>query len=178
MSLIVEDGSIVAGAESYCTTAYADDYFLKRGNSVWGPLDITLKEAMLRLATEYMLHKYRMAWAGYRVNATQNLDWPRLWVPVPDVISTYGPAPTFIAYNVVPDIVMKAACELAFRSYNADGYKLLNDLDQREDSVKIGSILISYNKDAPMYTVYREVDMMLKPMFLMSGSGVASIVRT
>jgi hypothetical protein len=35
MALIVEDGSIVTGAESYCTVEYASAYHTARGNAAW-----------------------------------------------------------------------------------------------------------------------------------------------
>ena len=38
MALIVEDGSIITGAESYCTVAFATDYHTARGNSAWNDI--------------------------------------------------------------------------------------------------------------------------------------------
>lgn len=35
MSLLTEDGSIVSGAESYCTVEYASAYHAARGNTAW-----------------------------------------------------------------------------------------------------------------------------------------------
>jgi len=40
MALIVEDGSIVTGAESYCTVAFANTYLANRGYTAWDALMI------------------------------------------------------------------------------------------------------------------------------------------
>jgi hypothetical protein len=177
MTLIVEDGSIVTGAESLVDVAYADTYFLNRLNSDWGALDVIIKEGLLRISTDYLTKMYREKWAGYRRSYLQNLDWPRSWVPIWDVISAYGPAPNYIAYNVIPDLVKNAVCEIAARHMVADNYKLLTDLELREKTVKVGSIQIEYDMNAPKVTIYREIDAMLTPFFVRAGSGNVSIYR-
>jgi len=75
--LIVEDGSIVPGAESYCSVAAADAYHSGRANATWAGLDQATKEANLRKATEYMVSIYRQRWKGLRASINQALDWPR-----------------------------------------------------------------------------------------------------
>jgi hypothetical protein len=58
VALIVEDGSIVAGAESYASVAYADIYFANRPSNpnsiVWAALTVPQKEGALREATDHM----------------------------------------------------------------------------------------------------------------------------
>lgn len=59
MTLVVEDGSIVSGAESYASVAQADAYFAARGITIWSPLLDAEKEQALRRATDYMVQTYR-----------------------------------------------------------------------------------------------------------------------
>ena len=83
MSLIVEDGSIVTGAESYISVADASTYHTARGNAAWAALaSDAVREQCLRKATDYMEQVYRSRWQGCRVGETQALSWPRYDVEV------------------------------------------------------------------------------------------------
>jgi hypothetical protein len=177
MTLIVEDGSIVSGAESYISAADADTYFANRNNSVWSALSTqVVKESYLRLATDYMLQAYHLSWDGYRYNVNQPLDWPRVWVTIWDVASGYGPYPNYIAPTVVPKLVQYACAELAIRASSA---QLAPDISEREKVVKVGSIQVEYDMNAPVFTTYRAVDMMLKQFFKNGGSSsMAKVYRS
>lgn len=107
MPLIIEDGSIVANAESYASVAAADTYWTNRNDTVWGALTTAAKEAALRQAALYMDKSYR--WVGSRVDVDQVMNWPR-WIDYRDwnrrrYISTE-----------IPDVVIKAQCELAYEA--------------------------------------------------------------
>lgn len=107
MALIVEDGTVVASAESYCSVSAADAYWLARGNpSSWSAATTTAKEVALRLATEYLDAVYGPRWLGDRFDDDQVLDWPREDVEVDGVSLEETPLPT----NLI-----KATAELAYR---------------------------------------------------------------
>jgi len=53
MAFIVEDGTMVVGANSYASVAYADSYFTDRGIVTWTGAN-SLKQAALILATDYV----------------------------------------------------------------------------------------------------------------------------
>jgi len=72
MSLIIEDGSVVPGAESYATAAELQDYAEKFGRTI--PGDEDQQESLLRRAA---LEMERMPWVGRIVSSTQDLAWPR-----------------------------------------------------------------------------------------------------
>lgn len=77
MTIIVEDGSIVAQANSYMSIAEADTYFtLQRPNATdWEDLDDETKEASLRFAVKLLDGE---CWLGYRTSpSTQVLAFPR-----------------------------------------------------------------------------------------------------
>ena len=111
MSLIVEDGSGIDGAESYVSVADATTYFTAYKSSTdaatWTGSATADQERALRLAAQFMLATYRQRWIGTRANISQSLDWPRYsaWVDENLIDST-----------VVPTEVQQAQCELAFKA--------------------------------------------------------------
>ena len=163
MSLICEDGSIVTGAESYCSVADASAYHTARGNAAWAALATdAIRGQCLRKATDYMEQVYRSRWQGCRVGETQALSWPRYDVEVE------GHA---IDSDVVPDAVKRACAELALRASAAD---LNPDLTQGVLSEQVGSIQVTYDKTSPQFTRYRAIDALLSP-YLKAGGGGCSM---
>ena len=163
MSLICEDGSIVTGAESYCTVAFANTYLANRGYTAWDALDDTdAKEPALRKATDYMLAMFKGRWQGEIVDEDQALDWPRYDV----VVDGYE-----VDYTIVPTAVQRACAELAYRASTAD---LSPDLTQGVISEQVGSISVTYDKNSPQRTRYAAIDAMLSP-YLKAGGGGCSM---
>lgn len=72
MSLVIENGSIVAGAESFATAAELVTYAANFGRTI--PADATAQESLLRRAA---LQMSAMPWKGDLVNYEQALSWPR-----------------------------------------------------------------------------------------------------
>lgn len=174
MSLITEDGTIVANAESYCTVAFADDYHSKRGNTAWDALDDTDdKEPALRKATEYMLQVYRARWNGARVSADQLLDWPRSGVVIDSASGFYVGFENSIDSDIVPLEVKRACAELALKASTAT---LLDDQTQSVLVETIGPISTTYDKSSPQATRYKAIDAMLRP-YLSGSSNSARLVR-
>jgi hypothetical protein len=163
MSLIVEDGTIVPGAESYISVADASTYHTARGNTAWAALATdALREAALRRATDYMRQAYRSRWQGYKVNEDQALDWPRYDVEV----EGYA-----VDSDIVPTEIKNACAELALRASAAD---LNPDLTQGVLSEQVGSIQVTYDKASPQFTRYRAIDAILSP-YLKAGGGGCSV---
>jgi hypothetical protein len=157
MALIVEDGTGKADAESYISVADATAYHAARGNAAWATLaSDTVREQLLRRATEYMLESYRQRWQGYRISSTQALDWPRAGVCVDGYL---------IAINIVPVEVQRACAELALKAATAD---LAADVGQTARRVKVGPIEKEYAPNASPVKRYRAVDLLLAPF--LSGS--------
>lgn len=174
MTIVVEDGSIVAGAEAYITVASADTYHSNRGNVAWAILSIAAKEQALRLATDYLSATYRDRWAGVRVSATQALDWPRYMVPIRDAPggSRY---PTFYLSTTVPTGVQNANADLALR---ASAGPLVPDLTRGILHEVVGAIEVEYDPNTPELPRYRAVETALAPYLKYAGgSGVVALVR-
>lgn len=171
MALIVEDGSGMSTAESYASVAEADSYFSKRNNADWDALDLPVKEACLRLATDYMVGTYRLRWKGRRRIIYQRLDWPRVGVVIEDLSGGYAGVRPYglfqVSYQVVPDEIKNACAELALRASIGE---LAPDLDQRVVSESIGPLNVKYDVYSPRTKVYRAVDMMLKAFMMNSGN--------
>ena len=163
MSLIVEDGSIVTGAESYISVADASTYHSNRGNAAWAALATdAIREQCLRKATDYMEQAYRSRWQGCRIGETQALSWPRYDVNVEgyDVDS-----------DVVPTAVKNACAEFALKAATAE---LSPDLTQGVVSESVGQISVTYDKSSPQATRYKAIDAILSP-YLKAGGGGCSM---
>jgi hypothetical protein len=174
MALIVETGTGSATAESYISVADATTYHANRGNTAWAALaSDTVREQVLRKATDYMEQVYRMRWAGVRATASQALSWPRDAVQIPDSPGGYFGIPNYIENNVVPDAVKNACAELALKSSSAD---LFADENRGVLSEKIGPIETQYDPNSSQTKRYKAIDGMLKP-YLEYPLGIVQAVR-
>ena len=153
MPFTVEDGSGVVGANSYCSVAFSDDYHEERGNTAWGPLVTTDKEARLIRATDY-LRRFAQQWLGDRSYTDQSLDWPRWGV----VVGTYSQ----LAINIVPWEVQAATAELALRA--ATSTTLEPDQKRKIKQFAAAGVNVTYADEASPGTTYPQVDTLLAPL--------------
>jgi len=122
MSLVVEDGTGRADAESYVALAFADDYHAKLDNAAWAAAGDTTREAALRRATQYLDTRY--TFAGAPLTTTQALAWPRDIAPWP------------------VRAVQNATCEAALRALDGALYTDVADAPVTQETV--GPISVSY----------------------------------
>lgn len=173
MALTTENGSGLADAESYCTVAFATTHHAARGNAAWAALaSDTVREQLLRKATDYMLGAYRERWAGNRVSTTQALDWPRDNVPMHDGPGGFALTMSYYPNNTVPAAVARACADLALKAATAD---LAPDLSQAVKSKEVGPVKIEYQDYSRATKTYRAIDNALAPF--MSGSGQIRVLR-
>lgn len=168
MSLITEDGTGLANAESLCSVATADAYHLSIGNNDWLFLAEMVKEQCLRKATAYMA-KYRSKYTGLRKTTAQALDFPRTHMPIKDALA--------VAYYddaSIPADVQNACASLAFRASSAT---LLADQKRSKLRVSIGPISTEYDPYSPISSQYKEIDAMLAPYLVGGGIGGLQMVR-
>lgn len=177
--LIVEDGTGLANAESFISVADATAYHLARGNDAWAAIATdTIREQLLRKATDYMQGQYREIWTGYMLKPTQALAWPRYYVPIKGyALVGIGSATGFGAYwpsNAVPVIVANACAELALKALTLT---LAADIERVTIREKIGPIEVDYMPGSLPFVRYRAIDNMLQAFF--SGSaGSTKVVRS
>jgi len=157
MALVVEDGTIVAGANSYVTVteyrAFAED----RGDTVVSETaeDEALEAALIK-AADYMKQRLRMQWKGSRMDATQPMDWPRRGVDVPDFfdpfyrsvnVPVYFQDTYFIPENEVPQEVKDCQMLLANETLDSAGASttsLQSSLGRSTRREKVGSLEVEY----------------------------------
>lgn len=119
MTIIVENGSIVAGANSYVTRQEVQDYADLRGIDY--PCDTELDQNII-LANDYLQSR---CYQGEQVDpSTQPLLWPRKYVYI------YNQE---IASDSIPQQLKNAQIELALAQTNTD---VMNDGVDRGDNVK------------------------------------------
>lgn len=103
MTLIIEDGSEVANANSYVTDLEFTTYSTARGNTI--PAAAADREILLIKAMDY-LASLEMSWKGIRVTQTQLLSFPRYNVDLNDYI---------LASDVIPQELKNGQMELGFQ---------------------------------------------------------------
>jgi len=117
LTLVKEDGTGVAAANSYASVADGDAYF--EGHlyaTAWTAATSGTKAAALVMATRLVDSQFQFN--GYRANEAQGLQWPRERCPDPDrnlvTSSSLSPVLThFVPSNLVPKPVVSAVCEMA-----------------------------------------------------------------
>lgn len=163
MSLVVENGTGLANAESYISVADANTRHTAFGNTAWTGTD-AVKEAAIRRATAYMLQAFRTRWTGERLTQAQALDWPRY-----DVCIDGFP----VATDEVPADIANACADLALKALSDT---LAPDLERAVVRKKIGPLETEYDAYSPQAKRYRAIDLMLAP-YLRGASAMATLVR-
>lgn len=134
MPLIVEDGTLPAGANSFASVADADAYHAARLTAAWtDELAEAQKEAALIRASDWLNRK--VMWNGRKASRSQRMAWPRAGVSTQD---------GEIAPDEIPAEVVEACCELAGFFVEQD---YLAPLDRGGDIASLGVdvISIAYN---------------------------------
>lgn len=135
--LIVEDGTMPEGANTYVSLADVDAYLVPRGLWETTPDDagdsvIAKKEAAIIRAFDAM---NTLNWAGDVPDWQRVTAWPRQNVPMPGVKPKPGEEPIFLPADMVPRAVVQAQMELAGLIYGG-----LNPLAPVERGGKVVSM--------------------------------------
>ena len=164
ITLIVEDGTKPASANTYVSLADADTYHTNLGNTDWPDTtgDEEKKQALI-LATQAidLLYGVRYMSTIYP-DSKQVLLWPRLWFMDANA--------RIVKENTIPAAIKNAVCEVALMH--------LQDLDifpqqsttslVKLSHIKIGDIAnqTEYFKPAEgeSFTGFRKVDITLRPV--------------
>lgn len=173
MALIVEDGSIVADANSFTSVAFADAHHLERGNTAWAALANEQKEQALIRATDFEERRYDGRWRGVRVSKTQSLSFPR------DDVYESGDSMRPVANDTIPVRLQRATAELALRAATID---LQPDLTPGEAAAvkrqKVGQLEVEYADSRMLNSpVFFMVADLLRPL-LRRSANVVEIVRS
>ena len=130
MALIIEDGTIVAGANSFTTDAELTAYATARGVTL--PATEAERDILQIKATDF-LNSFEPSMSGVRASSEQELIYPRRDVEI------YGYS---VASDSIPLTLKKALLEAAIVANTTT--LLTNEVSQNEQRKKIDSLEISY----------------------------------
>lgn len=160
-TLIIEDGSIVAGANCYVDVDYVRTYADNLGLVVDG--DDTVVEQQILAATGY-LESFRDCYSGYKTDPTQSLQWPRTNVVIDRVVP--------VDPNEIPTELKNAQAQLCveqsagFALYpegtNATGGQIIQETVD-VITVKYSDIVSAGSKFRP--ATFATVETLLRPLF-------------
>lgn len=138
MALIVEDGSIVTGANSYVSTTDLTTYATARGVTL-----VADEEQLLIKAMDYI---ESLRFKGVKRTQDQALQWPRINV----VIDNY----TFDS-DAIPQELINGQCEVAI-AIDQDLDPLAN-IERSTKKEKVGPLEVEYSDSAASYTINRKI---------------------
>ena len=147
-TLIVEDGTIVAGANTFVDVATVLTYATDHGNTTWSLSTVDAQNAAILNAMIYLEAK---PFKGYPSTSDQSLVWPR------GGVSVFG---WDISSDKIPSRLISAQCELAIKSLSGS---LSPDL-KRGGGIKrqkVDVIETEYFDGASATTTYQVIDQLL-----------------
>lgn len=173
-AIVVEDGSVVAGANSYASAVQASEHLRARNRATaWDALDQSQQEAYLIQATDFLVQRYHASWKGVRRSAAQALDWPRAYVDYEPVYQSTGVVSDpvtggfWLPADEVPSQVVHACIELAVRAISG---LLAPDLAAQKKRVQVGPIEVEYLPTAREGKAFQAVEQLLAPLLANAGS--------
>lgn len=151
MALIVEDGTGIAGAESYVSVVDAQ---ARAALFDWDfPTDETEAEQVLRKGALY-LEQYRNRYQGVKLTTTQGLQFPRTGVYIDGVLQE--PAP-------IPQLLIDAQIRSASVAYGGGN---LFATGLHASSKSVGDVAVSYGGGKADNSAWMgDVMIFLKPLF-------------
>lgn len=174
MALIIEDGTIVANANSYVTLAEARAYALVRGVSL-SATDSVLEILVIK-SMDY-LESFDMQFKGYRKSTEQALCWPRYDVYRDNIGGGYFGRAVLVEYPAIPIELKNALCQLIIdsNSFDIDPNVLLTDKTQKIKERVDGAIEVEYAQPKEIRTrpSLRKFDNLISPLLKSSVSGLS-----
>ena len=134
VTLIVEDGSGLPNANSYCDLDYALEYCTMKGYTSWQSLSENEQKVFIIRGTEFVDNFYN--WRGIRGKGSQSLSFPR--------IDLYDDDHYLI--NGIPDKLKKACLEAAFLNSTSGADTLFTTKDENGaiKRQKVDSLEVEY----------------------------------
>jgi hypothetical protein len=154
MTIIVEDGSIVTGADSYVSVADYEAWADARGVEY----DSSLVESQILRAMDYI---ETLRFIGQKSTKAQPLQFPRVGV----VVDGYE-----LDYNEIPTQLKKAVFESV--KAESEGLSQLANIERRTLSEKVGDIAVTYadnsNSQTSVVAINKALYKLIAPAFLVS----------
>lgn len=154
MAIVVEDGTIVAGANSYVTEAELTTYATARGITLAGDTEELLIKAMDYIES--------LAYKGIKLTQDQPLQWPRANV----VVDGY-----LLSTDEIPTELKNGEMETAI---SIDGGEdPLADIPRVKTKSTVGPISVEYAEGSSSTTTVRRITAQLRKLLANNGSGIA-----
>jgi hypothetical protein len=174
ITIVVEDGTGIANANSYISVGDADAYQLNRGRSAWAALDADAKSSALIQATEFVDSTF--AWIGKRKTSTQALKWPRIYGLDSDGVEIVLTDSDGFEITGVPSVIPKSVAEAAFLSLDNN---LFQDSDPRGKIIrkKTDVLETEYQPESPSLkpsapTIFGAINTMLRGLYFQPAGGM------
>lgn len=162
VSLILEDGTGKANANTYATLEYADAYHRSLGRASWAELDGDTRRSRLVIATRYIDGSY--PWKGARRYRDQRLAFPRTGVVDMDKFPVEG----------IPESLVMAVCEAAFIAVTDEALFLTKDANGqvKREAVENAVEVEYYQREgsSEYVSVYTVLDSLLRGLYRTAGT--------
>ena len=176
ISFVVEDGTGLPNANSYCDLDYALEYCVSKGYTNWLTLTEDMQKIYIIRGTEFVDNFYN--WKGRRGSQSQSMAFPRLDLFDEDHYEVRG----------VPDKLKKACIEAAFLNSSSGSDTLFTTKDENGaiKRQKVDSLEVEYfsnqqnetNVNAVDYTtIYDILNKLLKGLYKEKGDGGSVCTR-
>lgn len=174
MTLVIETGLGVSGANTFIDSTFADSYFSDRNNALWTGTT-AVKQAAIISAAQFL---NGLRWKGTRVDPRHTMCWPRFGVPIEDwtVTGHSNGLPAWASYGMywssteVPIYVQYGQCEAALRYIQ--GTDMMPDLDRGglTKIERVGPITTEYMSGAPAGVKFQSVMAWIRPFIKSSNT--------
>ncbi len=142
MTLTVEDGTIVANANSYVSTTDFTAYATARGVSLTSGAETLLVQAMDYIES--------LSYIGMKYTAAQSLQWPRSNVYIDGYL---------FAYNDIPQELINAQMQVAMAIDVGNGP--LATIARATKRERVGELEVEYTSGAASVSIVRSINAML-----------------
>lgn len=179
-TIVVEDGTSVAGSNSYCSLQQATDYHTAYGNSAFIDADGDAQTLALVQAAQQIDLLYGAAFIGFYPSVDQSMQWPRMaYLPDGDTYTFGGLMDSNGLYrdgDTIPKELIAAQCHAALLIIQ--GLSLVYDAQDpnenlSEETVKVGEIQTTqkFFSKASRKSLNR-INSMLSPILKSSAGGI------
>lgn len=138
-TIIKEDGSVVAGANSYVTVAELTTFASNRGKTIAA----TNEEDLLIQAMDY-IEQYNFK--GCKLTQDQPLQWPRAWVEVDGY---------YLDSDVIPQLLKDALCQCAI-AIDEDNDPL-QDAPRQTIREQVDTLSVEYAPNASAVVINKKI---------------------
>lgn len=151
-TIIVEDGTIVTGANSYVSASTLNTYATNRGKTISGT-----KEDLLIQAMDYLESQ---SFKGAKRTSDQPLQWPRVDV----VVDGY-----YQDSDEIPQLLKDALCQIAIAI--DEGNDPSQDIPRTAIRQKVGDLEVEYSPNSSPVAINRKIKNALWKLLSNSSGG-------